>query len=87
MSGTYKGGLKAGKTNRAKYGDDFYAKIGAKGGKLGYTGGFYNDSERARKVGSKGGSSGWTAERRKKQAEVFKKAREVRRQNVRLHKA
>jgi general stress protein YciG len=41
-------------TNRARYGIDFYAKIGAKGGSLGHTGGFC-DRELARRAGSIGG--------------------------------
>jgi hypothetical protein len=40
MSGTQKGGAAAAKTNRNKYGADFYARIGAMGGKKGKTGGF-----------------------------------------------
>lgn len=32
MSGTKAGGLKAAVTNKAKYGDEFYANIGRKGG-------------------------------------------------------
>jgi len=40
MPGTVEGGKQAGKTNKRKYGKDFYAKIGAMGGKLGKTGGF-----------------------------------------------
>jgi hypothetical protein len=40
MSGTQKGGAAAAKTNRNKYGKDFYARIGAMGGKKGKTGGF-----------------------------------------------
>jgi general stress protein YciG len=55
MSGTKKGGKKAGNTNKKKYGKNFYAEIGAKGGKLGKTGGFYGNSERARIAGAKGG--------------------------------
>jgi general stress protein YciG len=34
---------------------DFYAKIGAKGGKLGRTGGFYANRDLARKAGAMGG--------------------------------
>lgn len=34
MAGTKAGGLKAAQTNKAKHGADFYAKIGAKGGKI-----------------------------------------------------
>jgi len=33
MAGTKQGGLKAAATNREKYGKDFYAKIGQKGGR------------------------------------------------------
>jgi hypothetical protein len=40
MAGTKAGGQAAAATNKAKYGDDFYAKIGAVGGRLGTTGGF-----------------------------------------------
>lgn len=56
MAGTKAGGLKARQTNREKYGKDFYAKIGAEGGKKGRTGGWYNNPELARKWGSVGGS-------------------------------
>lgn len=40
MSGTKEGGQKTAVTNKVKYGPDFYAKIGAMGGKNGKTGGF-----------------------------------------------
>lgn len=40
MAGTKAGAAKARATNLKKHGADFYAKIGAKGGKLGRTGGF-----------------------------------------------
>lgn len=55
MSGTKAGGAKAAKTNRERHGDDFYAKIGAKGGRNGHTGGFYTNRELAREAGRKGG--------------------------------
>ncbi len=64
MAGTKMGGQKAAATNKAKYGRDFYAAIGAKGGQKGKTGGFASDKkgqdgltgrERARMAGSKGG--------------------------------
>lgn len=64
MAGTKTGGVKAASTNKSKYGTDFYAMIGAKGGKRGKTGGFASDKkgadgltgkERARLAGSKGG--------------------------------
>ena len=55
MAGTKTGGLKAADTNKKKYGKDFYAKIGAIGGKNGHTGGFAANPELARVAGSKGG--------------------------------
>ena len=55
MAGTIDGGKKAAAKNKAKYGSDFYAKIGAKGGQKGTTGGFYANRELARKAGAKGG--------------------------------
>jgi general stress protein YciG len=55
MAGTKMGGQKAAATNKAKYGKDFYARIGQMGGKLGRTGGFYANRELARKAGREGG--------------------------------
>jgi len=55
MAGTKAGGMKAAAANKAKYGADFYAKIGASGGKKGTTGGFFANRELARKAGAKGG--------------------------------
>lgn len=55
MSGTKSGGLKASKTNKKKHGKDFYAKIGAMGGRLGHTGGFAANPELAKKAGALGG--------------------------------
>jgi hypothetical protein len=55
MAGTTAGGAKAAATNKAKYGADFYARIGAAGGQNGRTGGFYANRELARKAGAKGG--------------------------------
>jgi general stress protein YciG len=55
MAGTKAGGQAAAATNKQKYGADFYAKIGAKGGKLGRTGGFYANRELARVAGARGG--------------------------------
>ena len=55
MSGTRKGGLKAAKTNKEKYGADFYMKIGKAGGKKSNTGGFAANPELARIAGRKGG--------------------------------
>jgi general stress protein YciG len=55
MAGTKAGGRAAAETNKSKYGPNFYAKIGAKGGRNGNTGGFYANRELARLAGSKGG--------------------------------
>lgn len=55
MAGTKAGGQAAAATNKRKYGEDFYGKIGAKGGKLGRTGGFYANRDLARTAGAKGG--------------------------------
>jgi general stress protein YciG len=55
MSGTKTGGQKAAATNKAKYGKDFYARIGQMGGKLGHTGGFAANRELAREAGRIGG--------------------------------
>ena len=55
MAGTKTGGKAAANTNKAKYGADFYARIGAIGGKKGHTGGFAANRELARIAGAKGG--------------------------------
>lgn len=55
MAGTTAGGRAAAKKNKAKHGVDFYAKIGAMGGKKGHTGGFYVNRDLARIAGSRGG--------------------------------
>lgn len=55
MAGTKLGGKRAAQTNKAKYGEGFYAKIGAMGGKKGTTGGFFANRELARTAGAKGG--------------------------------
>lgn len=55
MAGTKAGGKAAAETNKKKYGADFYAKIGAKGGVVGKTGGFYANRDLAREAGRIGG--------------------------------
>lgn len=55
MSGTRIGGIKASETNRLRHGEDFYARIGRKGGSNGHTGGFAANPELARRAGAKGG--------------------------------
>lgn len=55
MAGTKAGGRKAAKKNLER--DPlFYARIGAKGGRNGHTGGFAANPELARVAGAKGGS-------------------------------
>lgn len=59
MAGTAKGGRLAAEKNKRKYGSDFYAKIGRKGGRSGHTGGFAAGKagrERAAYWGRVGGS-------------------------------
>lgn len=55
MAGTKQGGQKAAATNKTRHGKDFYARIGAAGGKKGTTGGFAANRELARIAGAKGG--------------------------------
>ena len=55
MAGTKAGGIKAAATNKEKYGSEFYANIGRKGGQNGHTGGFAANPELARIAGSIGG--------------------------------
>lgn len=55
MAGTKDGGKAAASTNKKRYGKDFYAKIGAMGGKKSRTGGFAANRELARIAGAKGG--------------------------------
>lgn len=55
MSGTTAGGRKASITNRLIHGEDFYRRIGRKGGQNGHTGGFAANHELAKEAGRKGG--------------------------------
>lgn len=55
MSGTKIGGMKAARTNMKRHGNNFYAIIGAKGGRNGRTGGFASNPDLARIAGRKGG--------------------------------
>jgi len=55
MSGTKAGGLKCAATNKLKHGDDFYKRIGSKGGKVrNPKKGFGSNHERAVAAGRKG---------------------------------
>ena len=55
MPGTTRGGLRAAKTNKQRYGQDFYEKIGRAGGKISHGGGFTNNPDLAREAGRIGG--------------------------------
>jgi len=75
MAGNQEGGFKAGKANKQRHGNDFYKRIGRKGGLVSTTGGFADQKkgsdgltgqERARKFGSVGGK----ISRRKRKARV-----------------
>ena len=55
MAGTILGGIQAAKTNKRKYGKNFYKDIGSIGGKKGHTGGFFANRELARAAGAIGG--------------------------------
>lgn len=65
MSGTKIGGIRAAATNKKRHGEDFYARIGGKGGRNGKTGGFASlvigadgltGPQRAKIAGRKGGT-------------------------------
>lgn len=57
MSGTFEGGRKAAKTNKEKYGDNFFRVIGSKGGQVtpSKPRGFATNPALARVAGAKGG--------------------------------
>lgn len=49
------GGLKTAATNKKRYGEWYYANIGARGGRNGHTGGFAANPALAKLAGEKGG--------------------------------
>ena len=57
MTGTIEGGRRAAKANKERYGEDFYRKIGSKGGQTisSKPRGFAANIELARIAGAKGG--------------------------------
>ena len=64
MAGNKDGGRRAAATNKEKYGKDFYAEIGRKGGRNGHKGGFASEvvgkdgltgAQRAKIAGAIGG--------------------------------
>ena len=76
MSGTKAGGQKAAATNKAKYGKEFYADIGRKGGRNGHTGGFAANPELAKIAGAKGGRKSKRGPAIRLTADKIKKIRE-----------
>lgn len=58
MAGTKEGGIKASITNKEKYGNGFYAMIGAKGGRKTGMKGFALNRALAIEAGRKGGKLG-----------------------------
>jgi hypothetical protein len=65
MAGTVEGGKAAAGTNKKKYRNDFYGKIGAIGGRLGRTGGSKSEKGRCRRfdregAGERSRRQGWT---------------------------
>lgn len=81
MAGNRKGGKQASATNKRLYGDDFYKRLGAKGGKRSRGGGFGQGEAgkaRARVWGKLGGQMGSPSrtlplsERAKKRQEFLK---------------
>lgn len=58
MSGTTTGGRGAATTNRDRYGEDFYNRIGQLGGQKSRTGGFYARRDIASAAGRIGGMKG-----------------------------
>ena len=78
MSGNRNGGMKAAATNKKRYGNGFYARIGAKGGRNGHTGGFAANRELASVAGAKGGRI--SSRREDKEPLEVRQKREARRQ-------
>lgn len=67
MPGNKAGGIKARDTNKARYGEDFYQRIGQIGGRKGTTGGFWANRELARIAGTKGGKVSRRGKAKKKE--------------------
>lgn len=68
MPGTKAGGLKARQSNYERHGNDFYKRIGAKGGRNGHDGGFRANPALAVVAGAKGGS---ISRRKSRYADIF----------------
>ncbi len=68
MSGTKSGGEAAARTNKARYGEDFYVNMGRSGGKISKGGGFATPEGRLRAV--EAGRAGGKASRRRTATEI-----------------
>lgn len=83
MSGTKAGGKKCAATNKRKYGDNWYAEIGRKGGQVKTPKGFALNHQLARQAGRKGGLTSSKSpilsleERRQEIAELLKNEEEM----------
>ena len=83
MSGTKAGGKKCAATNKRKYGDNWYAEIGRKGGQVKTPKGFALNPQLARQAGRKGGLTSSKSpiltleERRQEIAELLKNEEEM----------
>ena len=66
MAGTKAGGRKAAATNKARYGNNWYAKIGKIGGQNGHTGGFATMDEETGEylLAKRAGAIGWKISKR-----------------------
>lgn len=77
MAGTKLGGLKAAETNKKLHGENFYARIGKKGGQNGrgpeYKGGFAGNPELARRAGAIGGKKSKRGPAKKKKPGFLKR--------------
>lgn len=83
MAGTKAGGKKCAATNKRKYGNNWYAEIGRKGGQAKIPKGFALNPQLARQAGRKGGLTSSKAptltleERRQEIAELLKNEEEM----------
>ena len=83
MSGTKAGGKKCAATNKRKYGENWYAEIGRKGGQVKTPKGFALNPQLARQAGRKGGLTSSKSpiltleERRQEIAELLKNEEEM----------
>lgn len=73
MAGNIIGGKKCAETNKKLYGDDFYRRIGAKGGQKTGLKGFAINRELAKEAGRKGGQISRRGPAKPKEEPVFHK--------------